>query len=1728
MGIKNRSLKRSRRHLGLESLEQRHLLAATINEVLTSNGDDLSTRVRISTDTPFVSLPINPDWIELGNSSGTPFDLSGYHLTDNDERPTRWEFPAGTTIPANGYLVVFASGENTNDPGLDESGRLHANFQLSSGGEYLALTDPSGNVVDELDIPKMRRNVSFGVDAQNSWGYYMDTTPGATNSTQTQFVADTTFDNDRGLYFEPFQVAIATATEGATIVYTLDGTKPSVDSSNQITNGIEYTDPVNVTSTTNLRAMAFKDGMAPTNVDTQTYIFPEHVLQQSDSDIPPSANWGSSGPDWEMDPEVVNLPDGDTNKPLIDDFSELPTVSITWNWDDLFGDQGIYLVGEHIEKEISFEYFDPVSGEGTQQNASIEIQGGSSVTSPRNWKTDKISMLLRFKDPYGPTTLNHDVFGEGSTTVFDQMTIDGQLNFVWDYGNNNTQRSQALYIHDQVAADVQNEISGEGSAPHGRFAHVYHNGVYWGMHYLHERPDESFGAQYWGGDKEEYHALNQNRSISNAINPDGSPTPPNEAVNDLNAADALARAAGTGGLEEWNRVNEEIDVEHFIDYLMMNWYLGNEDWGAENKNWYATRRNTPDGRWRFHSWDAEKVFQNFASGGVDKVGEGPKGLHSDLMGNEEYELLFADRIQDLMFNGGVLTEESLAPIFQFRVDEVEAASRLESARWGDNRVSNPYMREHLVNNFQSVFDNFFPDRHERVLEDLIAEGVYPEISAPMFQINGTDQHGGPITLGDTLTMTASAATVTTDTVLITKDADVKAFVPSDGSLETGATRWYDTDFDDSTWTAGSGVVGFGSDFTSRVQLDMQDQWNANNQSSVYVRYEFDLDEGFNAADIDRLNLEIKNDDGYVLYVNGQEIHSDGAPDSADWNSRATATQTNFVHRIVDRYISVDLAAGISALQPGKNVVAIRGLAHTSDLDHLLVGAELTMSDDVAVAAPIVYTLDGSDPRVPGDANVGITYDGEIPLMDSTEVQARAFVNGQWSALSATTFTIPADPGDVWITEINYNPHQPTDAEMLVIPDVQKEDFEFIEVYNANPLESINLLGMELSNGVTFTFPEFNLEPQSHAVVVEDIAAFELRYGTSVDVIGQWSGSLSDRGEAIELVDGGGNRLAEIGYDDTDPWAARADGIGATLEFVEGDAFADTTRMGKHYNWQASSNVGGTPGAAGSTQSSVVINEVRASSNDEAGEVDAIELYNSAGTGVDISGWFLSDSSQDLFQFEIPAGTVIPGESYLTFTEADFNPGGNGFALRSAGDDVWLVTQNEQGGIGQFIDDVHFGATANSETLGRIPNITGRLAPLAVSSLGSANGAARVGPIVISEVQYNPGEPSEAALAANPDADSGDLEFVEIHNPTAASLDLTNWRLRGGVDLDFDEGTMLPAGASLVAISFNPDNPNNAARVAAFRAHYDISDTVRLVGGFGGQLNNGGERVQLQRPGTPPMDEPDLTPRLYEDEVLFDDLAPWPASADGTGSSLTRRSATSFGNDANSWTAADPSPGVFNLDAPVGDLNGDGAVDGSDVDVVCNAIGGPFMPNLDFQANGEIDFQDVEAFVQGPLGTHMGDANLDGRVDAGDLNQVGIHWLQDDNVGWGSGDFNCDGEVSAGDLNIVGINWLEGAPQQAARAPRAPLAANASVGIPAIELNRVDAASDASATNRDLGIQTSDDHSDDQVDNLKRRQRDNRIGRRYRSVAADATVHTQAELSYADAADQLFAGFDRLQ
>ena len=69
----------------------------------------------------------------------------------------------------------------------------------------------------------------------------------------------------------------------------------------------------------------------------------------------------------------------------------------------------------------------------------------------------------------------------------------------------------------------------------------------------------------------------------------------------------------------------------------------------------------------------------------------------------------------------------------------------------------------------------------------------------------------------------------------------------------------------------------------------------------------------------------------------------------------------------------------------------------------------------------------------------------------------------------------------------------------------------------------------------------------------------------------------------------------------------------------------------------------------------------------------------------------------------------------------------------------------------------------------------RSAPQTRPSFGNVNGTPRVGPLVISEISYNP-VPSPEALAADPSLEASDLEFIEIHNPTTRPIELDGWYL----------------------------------------------------------------------------------------------------------------------------------------------------------------------------------------------------------------------------------------------------------------------------------------------------------------------------------------------------------------
>ncbi len=506
-----------------------------------------------------------------------------------------------------------------------------------------------------------------------------------------------------------------------------------------------------------------------------------------------------------------------------------------------------------------------------------------------------------------------------------------------------------------------------------------------------------------------------------------------------------------------------------------------------------------------------------------------------------------------------------------------------------------------------------------------------------------------------------------------------------------------------------------------------------------------------------------------------------------------------------------------------------------------------------------------------------------------------------------------------ITEINYHPHQadPAAGEADVEPDL----FEFVELLNTSTTAALDLTGVRFSDGIDFDFTGSavtSLNPGDRVLLVRNLAAFRSRYGSDLPVAGQYGGGLKNSGESVKLDDADGNTIAQFAYDDEGPWPGRGDGRGSSLEVV--DVARD---YGDPQNWRSSSEFGGSPGTAGyGPRRDVLVNEVL--SRSAPPQVDWIELVNTNEGPIDVGGWYLSDSwgwpdndeNGNYKKYRIPDGTTIAAGGYLVFDETHFNPSAgvdpanhaNDFALSGVhGDDVWLLATDALGNLTYFVDHVDFGAAADGESLGRWPDALGRLAPMTAPTPGQPNSGPRVGPVVMSELQYNAGDLLAAA----------DLEFIEIYNPTDATVDLTEWRLRGGVDFDFATGARLAARATLVLLPFDPQDAAETDRWTTFCTHYGLDPNVTdgFVGGYLGQLSNGGETVRLQRADEPPPGT-EVIPRLLEDEVAYTDAAPWPTDADGSGNSLTRLGPLLWGNDPSSWSAAAATPGVVPLPAEV--------------------------------------------------------------------------------------------------------------------------------------------------------------------------------------------------------------------
>ena len=735
------------------------------------------------------------DWIELHNPSGATAILNDYYLSDDPSLPTKWRLPNMNLAPG-GFLMIFASGKDRAVAGSE----LHTNFSLQAGGEYLALSKVDGGVTTFLSefnpYPNQFEDISWGYFPDgNTLGYFTTPTPASTNLTGAiDYVRDTSFSLNRGFYTAPISVAISSNTPSVDIRYTTDGSAPTT------TTGTLYTGPIGISSTTVLRAIAYRTGYLPTNVDTNTYIFLDDVITQSET---APTGWPASGTfngqlyNYGMDSDIVNSANSAIGgvQEVKDALSAIPSISISLKQDDFSGSSGIFSNpgnrGIAWERPASVElifptgYVDPDGNlEGFQVDAGLRVRGGFS----RSGSNPKHALRLFFRAEYGDSKLRFPIFGDEGVDEFDNLDLRTSQNYSWAFQNDPNRNT---FLREVFSRDTQRDMGQPYTR--SRYYHIYINGIYWGLYMTQERAEASYAETYFGGDKANYDTVKSAGSSGGYTNEatDGNLDAWQDIFDmgrnlvDPGFVNKRAEYYKMQGLDS-NGVRDTnlpvlIDMDNLIDFMLVTFWVGNFDAPLSNflgnnrpNNFFSLRdRTNNDMGFAFYAHDAEHSLFS----GWDRTGpfnssnravfaySNPQFLHEDLLQNldsfsrNEYFMAWADRTHKALFNDGVLTTASATARINSRANIVDQVIVAESARWGDAKgASPPHDRNDWIGAKNSLL-SIAGGRNSTVLGQLVSDGLYPTLGAP-----GFSQHGGHISSVTPLTITNGSGDIyyTTD------------------------------------------------------------------------------------------------------------------------------------------------------------------------------------------------------------------------------------------------------------------------------------------------------------------------------------------------------------------------------------------------------------------------------------------------------------------------------------------------------------------------------------------------------------------------------------------------------------------------------------------------------------------------------------------------------------------------------------------------------------------------------------------------------------------------------------------------------------------------------------------------------------------------------------------------------------------------------------------------------
>ena len=575
------------------------------------------------------------DWVEIFNSGDTPVDLSGWGLSDNPEKPRKWQFPDGTTIRPGEYRVILC------DKDAEKRGdaQLFAPFNISKkSGEVILLTDAEGAVQDRITLPEMKTDISFGRSPEDGGLYCFDPpTPFAANSGSFPgYAAAPSFSEEPGFYDSALRLQLIVP-EGTQVFYTLDGSEPTQQSAPYGGETLE------IAATAVIRARAFADGrIRPSDTLTGTFfVHADHSLPVVSVTVDPDDLW---------DPERGMLTVGkNANKN-----SGLPFKNTVYR----------KVKNSGVKYESYVEMYDDAGKKILSQGADISLNGDYSLDMPQK------SFKFKAKSKYGEKTFKAKLFPDRDYEEYKSFVLRNS-------GNDSMWTRLQDGFQSRLMDLCGSTVAHQAWKPYA----VYLNGQYWGHMNLRERVDEYMVAQFEGVDLEEADQLDlltANGSVKNGSNAEYK-----AMIKKIKAGKPAKKK------EDLQYILDNVDVDNYFEFMAFEMFFGNSDIG----NFRIYRLNAPGSKWKwlindldYGLWDSGF---NSPKSYTKKSGMGQLNFDNSIL----LKLLTVPEYKDrfLTVYGEIyrkLTTDTMMEVLEELVALIEPEMERHWTRWGPENDKN--------------------------------------------------------------------------------------------------------------------------------------------------------------------------------------------------------------------------------------------------------------------------------------------------------------------------------------------------------------------------------------------------------------------------------------------------------------------------------------------------------------------------------------------------------------------------------------------------------------------------------------------------------------------------------------------------------------------------------------------------------------------------------------------------------------------------------------------------------------------------------------------------------------------------------------------------------------------------------------------------------------------------------------------------------------------------------